>query len=207
MALSDGKHVMLSYNWKSQKIVSRVYDILKAENIPVWFDVQGGMKDDIYKSMAEGVENAAIVCCFMTPEYQESENCQLELTYAEKQHKRIIACLIDEKKNWRPSNWLGLITAKLLYVHFKDDSEEGIQIKTKELIDRIKEHSASAESIYYEAGHGCETDECTEHCRLHKHRLSKPIHTHPHHAHTLPVHPHHKYPHTPIHHYPHSHSK
>ncbi|CAF4031097.1 unnamed protein product [Adineta steineri] len=102
MTLTDGKHVMLSYNWKSQKIVSRVYDILKDKDIPVWFDVQGGMKDDIYMSMAEGVENAAVVCCFMTPEYQESENCRLELTYAERQRKRIIACIIAEKKDWRP---------------------------------------------------------------------------------------------------------
>ncbi|CAF4120040.1 unnamed protein product [Adineta steineri] len=107
MTLTDGKHVMLSYNWKSQKIVSRVYDILKDKDIPVWFDVQGGMKDDIYMSMAEGVENAAVVCCFMTPEYQESENCRLELTYAERQRKRIIACIIAEKKDWRPPPYYG----------------------------------------------------------------------------------------------------
>ncbi len=56
MAFPDGKHVMLSYNWKSEKIVSKVYDILKAENIPVWFDIDSGMKDDIYKRYAFGKE-------------------------------------------------------------------------------------------------------------------------------------------------------
>jgi hypothetical protein len=42
MALPAGQHVMLSYNWKYQGTVSKVYDILKAENIPVWFDRAGG---------------------------------------------------------------------------------------------------------------------------------------------------------------------
>jgi hypothetical protein len=51
MAHSDGKHVMLSYNWKSQDIVKKVYDILKdilKDEIRVWMDIQGDMKDDMY---------------------------------------------------------------------------------------------------------------------------------------------------------------
>ena len=52
MALPDETHVMLSYNWKSQHIVSKVYNILKYENIPVWLDIAGGIKDDIYKKYA-----------------------------------------------------------------------------------------------------------------------------------------------------------
>ncbi len=47
MALSNEKHVMLSYNWKSQDIVKKVYDILKDE-IRVWMDIKGDMKDDMY---------------------------------------------------------------------------------------------------------------------------------------------------------------
>jgi hypothetical protein len=89
--------------------------------------------------MAEGVENAAIVCCFMSAEYQESENCQLELKYAKKRHIRILPCIVTDQKEWKPSNWLGLITAGLLYVNFEDDSEENIRMKANELIDRIKE--------------------------------------------------------------------
>jgi hypothetical protein len=48
MVLNGGKHVMLSYNWNSQAIVSKIYQILKDENIPIWFDIQGDMKDNIY---------------------------------------------------------------------------------------------------------------------------------------------------------------
>ena len=45
---TEGKHVMLSYNWSSQVVVSQIYQILKDENIPIWFDIQGDMKNNIY---------------------------------------------------------------------------------------------------------------------------------------------------------------
>ena len=46
--LHGGKHVMLSYNWNSQDIVTQIYHILKDEQIPLWFDIQGDMKQNIY---------------------------------------------------------------------------------------------------------------------------------------------------------------
>jgi hypothetical protein len=49
MAFDHAWHVMLSYNWNSQGIVSKIYGLLKAQNIPVWFNIEGGMKDNIYK--------------------------------------------------------------------------------------------------------------------------------------------------------------
>ena len=42
----------------------------------------GGMKADIFDSMAEGVTNAACLVCFMTQAYQDSANCALELKFA-----------------------------------------------------------------------------------------------------------------------------
>lgn len=48
IVLKGGKHVMLSYNWNSQDIVSQIYKILKDEHIPIWFDIQGDMKQNIY---------------------------------------------------------------------------------------------------------------------------------------------------------------
>jgi len=48
MALNDNKHIMLSYNWNSKNLISQVYKILQEEQILVWLDTEGGMKDDIY---------------------------------------------------------------------------------------------------------------------------------------------------------------
>lgn len=41
----------------------------------------GGVQSDIYESMASGVQNAAVMVCFMTQEYEDSPNCALELKF------------------------------------------------------------------------------------------------------------------------------
>jgi hypothetical protein len=45
MALNEGEHVMLSYDWKSQDFVSKVYDSLMEAGIATWMDIKGGMAD------------------------------------------------------------------------------------------------------------------------------------------------------------------
>ena len=45
------KHVMLSYQWTDQKLVTDVYNYLKEQmKMQVWMDTQGGMKVNIYES-------------------------------------------------------------------------------------------------------------------------------------------------------------
>ena len=78
-AEASSKHTMLSYNWDSQKQVLAIKQALQAHGIRCWMDVDGGMKQDIYDSMATAVQNAKVVCCFMTAKYQASANCRLEL--------------------------------------------------------------------------------------------------------------------------------
>ena len=45
--MSGDKHVMLSYQWDSQALVTDVYRCLRAYNIPLWMDTQGGMKGHV----------------------------------------------------------------------------------------------------------------------------------------------------------------
>ena len=40
--------------------------------------------------MAYGVDNAAVICCFMSPKYEESKNCKKELNYADSVDVEII---------------------------------------------------------------------------------------------------------------------
>ena len=95
--------------------------------------------------MAEAVNNASIVCCFITPEYEASRNCKLELEHAQTCGKRIIPCMAVDRKKWKPSpeRWLGLITNSILAIDFSHPSEASIQLKAKELIDRIKNQSST----------------------------------------------------------------
>ena len=90
-------------------------------------------------SLAKGVENAAIVCCFLTPDYEKSDICKLELQYVRKRDIQIIPCMLTDTNVWKPSDWLKPIMGQLEYIDFYDASDSNIRSKVKELIDRIKE--------------------------------------------------------------------
>jgi hypothetical protein len=64
--------------------------------------------------MADGVENSWAVTCFLSRAYQDSKNCQAELTYAKEQQKPVIPVYMES--NWKPSGWLGVILAGALYI-------------------------------------------------------------------------------------------
>jgi hypothetical protein len=115
------KHVMLSYQWDHQVQVKRAYDLLTKLGINCWMDIAGGMSGDIYESMANAVSNASLVVCFMSQKYQESENCMLELKFAKQSGVGMIPVMM-EGDGWRPSGWLGLITAGSLWTRLNDDS-------------------------------------------------------------------------------------
>ena len=86
--------------------------------------------------MADGVENAAVVCCFMTQKYQSSRNCEKELLYAERRRVSIIPCRLT--RGWEPSTWLGLVTAGLVWVDFREATDANIDLKIDKLIDQIR---------------------------------------------------------------------
>ena len=87
---------MLSYNWKSQKLVKTVYEYLTKQNISVWMDIEGGIRNDMIRSMSIAVEEAVIVICFCTEEYQKSKNCKTELKYAYTLNMPIIPVICDK---------------------------------------------------------------------------------------------------------------
>jgi hypothetical protein len=70
--LPPQRHAFLSYQWDVQEAVVQIKDKLSLKGIKCWMDIDGGMKSDIYDSMAEGVQGAACVVCFMSQAYQDS---------------------------------------------------------------------------------------------------------------------------------------
>lgn len=46
---NSGKHVMFSYQWDIQELVLKIYEYLTSNGIPVWMDIQGGMKTNLYE--------------------------------------------------------------------------------------------------------------------------------------------------------------
>ena len=74
-------------------------------------------------SLTVGVENAEVVCCFITPEYQASLECQFELQYAKKRCKKIIACILTDPNTWIPTDWLHKVIHDVSCVSFDDVSD------------------------------------------------------------------------------------
>lgn len=126
-------HIMISYNWGIQEMVKKVAEGLKKRGIPVWIDLDK-MSGDINASMAEAVDGCKAIVCFMTQNYQDSKNCKRELTYADNQEKEIIPCMAET--DWKQTGWLGIITAGLLWMNFRNDQqlETKIDSLAKEII-------------------------------------------------------------------------
>ncbi|CAF2726054.1 unnamed protein product [Rotaria sp. Silwood2] len=71
---------------------------------------------------------------------EESLNCKKELTYAVQLHKPIILCIVGtENKNekWKPTQWLGLTIADLIYLNFININEINFENHCQELIDKM----------------------------------------------------------------------
>ncbi|CAD5124205.1 unnamed protein product [Dimorphilus gyrociliatus] len=136
----ESKHVMLSYQHGIQPMVEIIYNGLEKLGISVWMDIKGGMTGNINESMAYGVDNAAAVCCFMTHQYSESKNCKKELNYTDSQDIEIVPVMAE--KSFKATGWLGIITAGLLWIDFRENNnmEKRIQSLAKEIVHRVGEN-------------------------------------------------------------------
>eukprot|EP00064_Thunnus_orientalis_P005029 superscaffoldBa00000478_g5042 len=136
-------HIMLSYQWDDQALVKKIHDRLKDDGLPVWMDIEGGVTGNINDAMAAGVEEAVVICPFMTPAYQASRSCKKELNYADTREVIIVPVMLAN--NWEASEWLGLITAGLLWVDFRnaEKDEEHFEMCLRSL----------EEEIMFNAGH------------------------------------------------------
>nr|XP_046234574.1 uncharacterized protein LOC124053454 [Scatophagus argus] len=109
-------------DWDDQALVKKIYNRLKDDGLPVWMDIEGGVTGNINDSMAAGVEEAVVICPFMTPAYQASRSCKKELNYADTREVIIVPVMLAN--DWEASEWLGLITAGLLWVDFRNAEKE-----------------------------------------------------------------------------------
>eukprot|EP01046_Picozoa_sp_COSAG06_P050892 COSAG06_NODE_8178_length_2247_cov_2.238827_1_plen_674_part_01 len=135
--LPAGKHAMISYQWDDQSKVIAARESLTKLGVPCWMDVDGGMQQDIYESMAAGVENAACVVCFLSQKYQDSENCKLELKFAKQSGVPIVPVMVESTAGWRPSGWLGIVVAGALWTSLRGD-ESDFEGSIRGLVGQIK---------------------------------------------------------------------
>nr|XP_054774382.1 uncharacterized protein LOC129282513 [Lytechinus pictus] len=134
---SEDGHIMISYQWDSQKKVIQVKKYLEKQGYNVWMDVDK-MQGNILNSMALAVQNASVVLICATQKYSESQNCRTEAQYAYKQKKDIIPLMLEW--GFEPRDWLGALIGMEKYFPLYSDE---LMKKTppeiiKELGDRGK---------------------------------------------------------------------
>ncbi|XP_039269908.2 uncharacterized protein LOC120344676 [Styela clava] len=112
------KHVMISYQWKYQKLALKIKDRLGEMNYRVWIDVESMGGGSLLDTMAKAVENSAVVLICMSSEYKQSPNCRTEGDYAYKLRTPIIP--IRTEVGYKPDGWLGALIGSKYYYDFSN---------------------------------------------------------------------------------------
>lgn len=116
--------------------------------------------------MVEGVDKATVFCCFLTPEYEQSVECQIEFKYAKQKSMKIIPCILKDPNLWKYSEWLASSIDQLDVIPFNifeqtpdvDDvilwlkfyMEKEIYLNTYVLSNRVHQPCYLFEIIKYE---------------------------------------------------------
>ncbi|MTJ08944.1 MULTISPECIES: TIR domain-containing protein [unclassified Anabaena] len=134
--------VFLSYSEKEREVMEKIANILMRESFTVWTnktDIQSGA--DFIESIYRGIEEADNVVFLMSPASLQSEYCQMELSYACSQKKRIIPLLIEQVE-------VEQIPVELRTLQFIDLTEQQQQEKDAN-IDKLI-NVLTQDAAYYE---------------------------------------------------------
>ena len=104
------------------------------------------MKEDIYDSMAEGVQGAIAVVSCMSPSYQNSENCKLELKFAQQSGIPIVPVMMVPADTWKASGWLGIITAGTLWTQITEDLKDSVDKLVLQIQRTLENRKLTGES-------------------------------------------------------------
>lgn len=144
-------HVFLSYQHQYQETVVKLRDELQRYGFTTWFD-EDDMVGSTLESMAQAVEEAAVMIMCMSVSYKTSKNCQKEVEYAERQNKPIIPIRVET--GFKPDGWLGLSSGSKKVIDFSDPEkfDEKFEQLLKELAARGVEPTAVEMEEYVDEG-------------------------------------------------------
>ena len=128
--------IMVSYNWTTGKeCADELDEFLTKCGYKVWIDKKN-VAGNLYSDMAKGVANSEIILLLISEEYEKSENCISEYTYAKSCKKKFIPIQV---KNYLPprGSGLGLIIAGKIYYQLYENKEENMKRIVKEIENHI----------------------------------------------------------------------
>ena len=139
--------IFISYEWRRKEFV---YEIAKnLETISkhqIWIDrekILAGNK--LHESIQNGINNSETVLAFVTLAYCESDNCQLEIQFAnrikKKQNKKIIYIVLEHFDNVAslPNGMGVLLTDKLCFNAYEPEwTEQNMEHYIGKLVEAIQ---------------------------------------------------------------------
>ena len=146
MKEASGNHVMISYQWDNQEVLTEVKNKLQASGYRVWMDLEQ-MGGSTLEAMAKAVENASVVLVCLSQRYKESPNCRSEAEYAYQLRKDIIPLMMQ--RDYQPDGWLGMIVGTKLWIDFRNSYslDTGTEKLIKELGDRGHQDEENKSSL------------------------------------------------------------
>lgn len=150
---SEGKWVMISYNWDVQKEAKELCSELQSNGYVVWMDILDGcMAGDTLEAMANAVGKAAVVIILVTYKYKQSANCRREASYAQDLRKVTVPVIMEP--GYKPNTtwgWLGLVIAgKKTYDFGKENPDRKEQLRlllSSPELEKAPRVSAKASSV------------------------------------------------------------
>jgi len=133
--------IFLSYQWSKKNEVNKLYTKLTSDlEYKVWMDdYQLVATASLYDQLAKGLNDSKCLVACITEKYCQSENCKLELEYAQT-NKIPIICIMLEKLPLNEGSISLLINSKLRlnFYHINEESDLWSGIMFEKLKESIQ---------------------------------------------------------------------
>eukprot|EP01052_Picozoa_sp_SAG31_P033152 SAG31_NODE_3711_length_3960_cov_5.475265_5_plen_482_part_01 len=114
-------HIMVSYCWNEQDIVTRIARNLQRRGYKVWLDIDQ-MKGSTLMSMSQAIDDAGMMLYCVSLRYKESVNCRMEAMYAHQSQLDMVPLMMQ--KDYTPKGWLGMLVGTRLWYPFYGAADE-----------------------------------------------------------------------------------
>ncbi|CAG0919962.1 unnamed protein product [Notodromas monacha] len=114
--ISPPPDVFLSYDWESQDDVLLIRTSMEKLGYVCWMDVgQMGGGDSLYTRIYQGISQAKVFLCFVTPRYSVSQWTRREVSLADVMRKPILPVMLTPTP-WPPPGPLAVVLSHLVFI-------------------------------------------------------------------------------------------
>lgn len=127
--------IFISYQWDIKVEVKQLYTKLKDElNYKVWmdeFELKAG--GNLYDQITHGLNESHCLVALVTKKYSKSENCKLEIEYAQTNNIPMIVLMMD-RVQIKDIGSVGLVINRKTRLNFYKETDK-LKLWTGELFD------------------------------------------------------------------------